>query len=123
MFHRTRLSFLCFINDIPDYITSSVRLYADDVILYRTIHSEEDCHHLQQDLHTLEEWATKWEILFNIQKCEFLRITNETNFVHFQYTLHNEAIREVTHEKYLRVTKESKLSWSKHIQEITVKAT
>ena len=34
------LSFLCFINDLPDYITSSVRLYADDVILYRAIHSE-----------------------------------------------------------------------------------
>ena len=53
--HRVSpLLFLCFINNLPDHITSSVRLYADDVILYRTIHSEEDCHHLQQYLHTLE---------------------------------------------------------------------
>ena len=50
----------------PDNI-SSVRLYADDVILYRPIHSEEDCHHLQQDLLILEEWATKWEMSFNIE--------------------------------------------------------
>ena len=62
------LLFLCFINDLPDHISSSVRLYADDVILYRAIHSEENCHHLQQDLHTLEEWANKWDMLFNIQK-------------------------------------------------------
>jgi len=78
--------------------------------------------HLQQDLHTLEEWATKWDMLFNIQKCEFLWITNKPNFVHFLYTLHNEAIREVTRAKHLGVTKDSKLSWSKHIQEITTKA-
>ena len=116
------LLFLCFINDLPDYIASSIRLYTNDVILYRTIHSEEDCHHLQQDLNTLEEWATKWHMLFNIQKCEFLRITNKTNFVHFLYALHNEAMREVTHAKYLGVTIDSKLSWSKHILEITTKA-
>ena len=86
------LLFLCYINDLPDNIISSVRLYADDVILYRPIHSEEDCHHLQQDLLILEEWATKWEMSFNIQKCEFLRITNKINPIHFQYTLNNETL-------------------------------
>jgi len=47
--------FLHFINDLPDNILSSIRLYVDDVILYRAIHLEEDCHHLQQDLQTLQE--------------------------------------------------------------------
>jgi len=38
---------LCFTNDLPDNTISTGRLfYADDVILYRVIHSEEDCHHL-----------------------------------------------------------------------------
>ena len=116
------LLFLYFINDLPDHITSSVRLYTDDAILNRTIHSEEHCHCLQQDLHTLEEWATKWDMLFNIQKCEFLRITNKTNFVHFLHTLHNEFIYEVSHVKYFATIINSKLSWSKHIQEIATKA-
>ena len=66
------LLFLCFINDLPNNIMSSVKLYADDVILYSSIDSEEDCHNLQHDLHTLEKWSTDWNMPFNIQKCEFL---------------------------------------------------
>jgi len=42
------LLFLCFINDLLHSITSTVRLYADDVLLYRSIHSVEDCCNLQQ---------------------------------------------------------------------------
>ena len=116
------LLFLCYIDYLPDNIISSVRLYADDVILYRPIHSEEDCHHLQQDLLILEEWATKWEMSFNIQKCEFLQITNKINPIHFQYTLNNETIRKVIHSKYLGVNIDSKLLWSQHIREVTNKA-
>ena len=59
---------------------------------------------------------------FNIQKCEFLRITNKINLIHFQYTLNNETIREVTHSKYLGVNIDSKLLWSQHIREVTNKA-
>ena len=34
--------FLIFINDLPDNIRSSVRLFADDCVLYRNIHSIQD---------------------------------------------------------------------------------
>ena len=37
------LLFLCFVNDIPGTVSSTVRLYADDVLLYRAIDSTEDC--------------------------------------------------------------------------------
>jgi len=49
------LLFLCFINDLPNNILSTVRLYADDVILYASNNSTEDCHKLQKDLATLEK--------------------------------------------------------------------
>ena len=44
--------FLIFINDLPDNIRSSVRLFADDCVLYRNIHvhSLQDCLILQEDL-------------------------------------------------------------------------
>ena len=44
------IMFLCHINDLPDYVNSSVRLFADDCLLYRTIKKEEDHLTLQADL-------------------------------------------------------------------------
>ena len=61
------LLFLCFINDLPDCVQSSVRLFADDCLLYRPIKSPEDQHILQQDLSALEAWTVKWGMKFNAQ--------------------------------------------------------
>ena len=45
--------FLMFINDLPDNINSSTRLFADDCILYRQIQNNNDQHLLQEDLDRL----------------------------------------------------------------------
>ena len=45
--------FLIFINDLPDNIRSSVRLFAGDCVLYRNIHLLQDCLILQEDLTSL----------------------------------------------------------------------
>ena len=66
------LMFLCFINDLPEDIKSRIKLYADDVLLYSKITTPDDCHQLQADLHILEQWAKKWNMIFNPSKCEFL---------------------------------------------------
>ena len=116
------LLFLFFINDLPNGIMSKIKLYANDVLLYNTIHSQKDCHNLQQDLNLLEEWATKWKMSFNLQKCEFLRITNKKYPIFSQYLILNEIIREVTYTKYLGVTIDQNLKWSEHVKQITNKA-
>ena len=48
--------FLFYINDIPDGIQSTVRLFADDTIAYVTISSDADAANLQQDLDKQAEW-------------------------------------------------------------------
>ena len=40
--------FLIFINDLPDNIRSSARWFADDCVLYRNVHSLQDCLILQE---------------------------------------------------------------------------
>ena len=73
------LLFLCYINDIAHNVSSKIRLYADDTLLYRrrSIHSEQDVVALQNDLDTLSQWADVWQMSFNPSKTEFLRITNK----------------------------------------------
>ena len=39
----TILIFLCYINHLPEFISCCCRLYADDVLLYKAIRSDEDC--------------------------------------------------------------------------------
>jgi len=57
------LLFLCFINDLPENIQRRIKLYADDVLLYSTITTPDDCHQLQTDLQTLEQWAKKCNMI------------------------------------------------------------
>ena len=62
------LWFLIFINDLPNNISSKIRLFADDCVIYRTIRGPSDADLLQQDLHKLTEWQNKWLMRFNEKK-------------------------------------------------------
>ena len=75
------LLFLCYINDITQNLTSKVRLYADDTLIYRNILNEQDVVALQNDLNTIMKWSVDWQMTFNPSKSEFLRITNKVNYI------------------------------------------
>ncbi len=55
------LLFLIFIKDILNEVVSNMKLFADDVVLYRTISSSEDSVMLQKDLDKLIKWEEKWQ--------------------------------------------------------------
>ena len=63
------LLLLIYINDLPNGISSTIRLYADDVIIYRTINSNDAILKLQEDLVKLSEWAVtcNWLMSFNLK--------------------------------------------------------
>ena len=49
--------FSIYINDLPETILhSSVKLFADDCILYRAVYTPADTEKLQEDLYTLQDW-------------------------------------------------------------------
>ena len=54
--------FLIFINDLPENIRSSVRLFAEDCVLYWNIKSPMDCQILQDVLNSLAQWETDWQM-------------------------------------------------------------
>ena len=64
--------FLAYINDLPQYVKSKVRLFADDTVIYLAIKSSVDCIQLQQDLLSLENWESDWKMEFNATKCNVL---------------------------------------------------
>jgi hypothetical protein len=60
--------FLFYIKDMPEGITSKVRLFVDDTIAYLTISSDQDARTLQSDLDKLEKWETSWLMAFSSVK-------------------------------------------------------
>ena len=58
--------FLLYINDITKHIQSTMRLFADDSIIYREIKNICDHALLKQGSMSLCDWAETWQLNFNI---------------------------------------------------------
>nr|XP_054774593.1 uncharacterized protein LOC129282754 [Lytechinus pictus] len=114
--------FLLFINDIQDQIRSSMRLFADDCVIYREISKSTDHHILQQDLQQLSNWSSTWLMNFNVKKCAVLSITRKRVPGFYDYSLCNDLIPRASEYKYLGVTITADLRWNKHCQNIRHKA-
>jgi hypothetical protein len=116
------LLFLAYINDLPDNISSNVRLFADDCVLYREIKNEFDSTSLQEDLDKLVTWEKKWQMQFNPSKCFVMRLTHARSPNQFNYKLGDSILQEVDNHPYLGVTISNNLTWNKHIDQITASA-
>ena len=116
------LMFLLYINDITEHVNSPLRLFADDCLLYRIITTNEDAIQLQHDLDQLHEWATKWQLRFNVTKCTIMRFTRSLSPIIFNYKLNNHNLGTSNQHSYLGVILDNKLSWSPHISNIAAKA-
>jgi Reverse transcriptase (RNA-dependent DNA polymerase) len=46
------LLFILLVNDLPQWIKSSMRMFADDAKVWTIVNSQEDCLSLQNDLNT-----------------------------------------------------------------------
>ena len=85
-------------------LTSTVKIYADDTKIHRTISSPDvDIPALQCDLDGLGIWANKWQMHFNPEKCWVMRITHTKDKTKPIYTLGGQ-FRSVRNTKDLRVT-------------------
>ena len=72
--------FIIYINDITRNLTSQCKLLADDMKVYKVLrNTNENMHALQQDLYSLEQWSTEWQLDFNTKKCEVMRISKRND--------------------------------------------
>ena len=109
------LLFLLHINDLPQVVTSQVRLFADDCLLYRPIRCVEDQISLQRDLDLLSAWGDTWGMRFNAAKCNIMRISRARQPMTKLYSLCGHILSEVDQAKYLGITISNELSWSPHV--------
>ena len=113
--------FLIYINDIADNITSNIRLFADDCVLYRTINSTSDNITLQEDLNKLVHWSTIWQKDFNVKKCATMHFSSTNRKQKYEYKMKGEILETVSQHPYLGVELSDNLKFNDHIDNITKK--
>ena len=117
--------FLIFINDLPDNIKSSIRLFVDDCVLYRNIHSLQDCLILQEEFDSLGLWEADWQM--EVQCCQMSlyesdsALLTQTNHSWLHFASAN--LKNIQSAKYLGIKITENMDWGHHISDISSKAT
>ena len=72
------LLFIIYIDDLTDVLSNcSMRLYADDILLYRPIHSPTDYQALQADIDALSDGISAHKLQFNCDKCKCMLVSQK----------------------------------------------
>ena len=93
-------------------VSSKVRLFADDCLLYREIHTDQDQVALQRDLNNLEEWANDWGMRFNAAKCYVLSVNGRTDYF---FQLNNMILKQVDLNPYLGLMFSNDMTLTAHV--------
>ncbi len=66
--------FIIYINDVDVGLNSCISIFADDTKIFNSVLTDEDRQRLQDDLHINSAWSDRWEMNFNVDKCQVLQI-------------------------------------------------
>ena len=96
--------FVIFIDDIDDIIDAAglfLSKFADDTKTGRVVDNDQQAAILQEELNNLAQWADKWQILFNVDKCNVLHLGR--NNPAREYTMFGKKLGVTEEEKHLGV--------------------
>ena len=80
------LLFLLFVNELPSWIISDMKMFADDAKVWCRIKTETDRITLQElDLDHLQLWSNIWRLRFNADKCKVMHIGYSCGTRHYVY--------------------------------------
>ena len=113
--------FTVFINDLPDSIDSTCKIFADDTKLYGSVKNQAE---IQKDLTSLQNWSDTWNLHFNVAKCKVLHVGKNNPEHNYSMTLNGrgQSVGKCTEEKDLGVTFDKAFTFDVHIQRAINKA-
>ena len=121
------LLFLIYINGVTEIPLNDgcMLLYADDILLYRQIQSSSDYQLFQQDIDAMESWFSQNNLELNASKCKYMVISRKCQHHQpmNQLTISNALLEKVSDFKYMGVWLSDNLTWTKHVEQITKRAT
>ena len=116
------LLFLVYINNLENCIKSSVKFFADDTSLFSIVRDPlVSAGELNHDLGLISQWAYQWKMSFNPdptkQAEEIIFSHKRRSQDHPPIYFNNIEVKRVSNHKHLGLVLDSKLSFTKHINE------
>ena len=120
------LLFLVFINDIFSVQLSegsSLLVYADDILLFKSLSSPSDLAVFQHDVDLISDWISSNYLTANVEKSKCMLLSrSRLHRFNFVILLNGKQLECVKHFKYLGLWISDDLSWSYHIEAVCSKA-
>jgi hypothetical protein len=101
---------------------STIRLFADDCVIYRKIINNADMEKFQKELDRLGEWAVENPMKINPSKSKAIRFTRARFKDPLNYSLMGTLIPEASSCKYLGIILRSDLGWADQVNYTVKKA-
>ena len=113
--------FTIFINDLPECVESTCKIFADDTKVYNITDNNDV---IQNDLSNLQSWSQTWKLLFNVQKCKVMHVgkKNPRTKYYMGSADVTDPISVGDEEKDLGVIFDNSLTFDVHIQKAISKA-
>ena len=116
------LLFLIYINDIPERISSSTYLFADNMKFLNILSSFSDSELLSSDISSLMDWCAEWSLNLNVSKCVHITFSLLQSSAGSSYFIDSSELDRVETHHDLGVIVSSNLSWSRHYQKVCSQA-
>ena len=78
-----------FVNDLPDVMRNTCKLYADYCKLLATVQNAEDAQSLQRDIHAVQRWCDEWMMQLNHDKCKVMHCDNRNRGSMYNFSNQN----------------------------------
>ena len=120
------LIFLIYINDLSDNLTSNVKLFTDDTLLFSAVHDVSAyAKELNDDLKKVNDWPFQWKMSFNpdpskqAQKVIFSHKSKRST--HPPLVFNNNNVSQTYSQKHLGVILDFKLTFEEHLNNVSAK--
>jgi len=118
-------SFVTFVNDLPDAVSSKIYMFADVTKMSKGTVSDADRELLQSDIKNLVKWPTAQKFPFNSTKCKVMSLGTNQTTSNYIVALTNSTITDIAKcvlKMDLGILIHKELTLTDHINMVTKKA-
>jgi Reverse transcriptase (RNA-dependent DNA polymerase) len=121
--HLGPIIFILFFNDVYTVLEGILfAIYADDIKMYLSIRSLNDCIFFQRKLNDFHQWCVNNGLVINLPKCKAISFSRKLTNINFNYNFGNMTIPKGEVVNDLGVKLDSKLYFNAHYDFIVSKA-